>query len=64
VLCCVLCYFGGHFVRLQFGAWFSEASAKGLVPREGVAMTLATSTPDGFPSARVRSGWLCVWLCV
>lgn len=37
----------------QFALWFREASDKGLVPREGVAMTLATCTTDGFPSARI-----------
>ena len=35
----------------QFRAWFEEALAAGL--HEPNAMTLATSTPDGRPSARV-----------
>lgn len=35
----------------QFAAWFGQAGAAG-VP-EPNAMTLATSTPDGIPSARV-----------
>lgn len=34
-----------------FGAWLSEAAASGVV--EANAMTLATSTPEGKPSARV-----------
>jgi pyridoxine/pyridoxamine 5'-phosphate oxidase len=38
---------------VQFDAWFSEASKRGLIPREGMPMTLATATADGFPSARV-----------
>jgi pyridoxamine 5'-phosphate oxidase len=38
----------------QFVAWFREAAlVPGLVPGEGLAVTLATSTPGGFPSARV-----------
>jgi pyridoxamine 5'-phosphate oxidase len=35
----------------QFRAWFDEATAAGVV--EPNAMTLATATPDGRPSARV-----------
>src|SRR5512133_863344 len=35
----------------QFRAWFDEARAAAL--REPNAMTLATATPDGAPSARV-----------
>ena len=35
----------------QFGAWYRDASAAGLLDVD--AMTLATSTPDGTPSARV-----------
>lgn len=35
----------------QFEAWFAEARAAGLTAPE--AMTLATSTPDGRPSARM-----------
>ena len=35
----------------QFGRWFDEALAAGL--REPNAMTLATATADGLPSARV-----------
>lgn len=38
----------------QFAAWFAEAAAvPGGIPGEGQAVTLATSTPGGFPSARV-----------
>ena len=36
---------------VQFGDWFDSASAAGVA--EPNAMTLATSTPDGHPSARV-----------
>ena len=36
---------------VQFGIWFEQARAAGL--REPNAMTLATSTPDGRPSARL-----------
>lgn len=35
----------------QFGRWFAEAAAAGVVQPE--AMTLATATPDGAPSARM-----------
>ncbi|HJT77098.1 MAG TPA: pyridoxamine 5'-phosphate oxidase family protein, partial [Gemmataceae bacterium] len=35
----------------QFRAWFAEAEAAGVPQPE--AMTLATATPDGRPSARV-----------
>jgi pyridoxamine 5'-phosphate oxidase len=35
----------------QFGLWLAQAIEAGL--REPNAMTLATCTPDGFPSARV-----------
>jgi pyridoxamine 5'-phosphate oxidase len=35
----------------QFGKWFEQALRAGMV--EPNAMTLATSTPDGHPSARV-----------
>lgn len=35
----------------QFGRWFGEAQRAGL--REPNAMTLATATPDGIPSARI-----------
>ena len=35
----------------QFGRWFAEAAAAGAVQPE--AMTLATATPDGGPSARM-----------
>ncbi len=34
-----------------FGAWLDEAMAAGI--REPTAMTLATATPDGIPSARM-----------
>jgi pyridoxamine 5'-phosphate oxidase len=36
---------------VQFGRWFEEANSAGLL--EPTAMTLATSTPDGGPSARM-----------
>ncbi|MFN8472065.1 MAG: pyridoxamine 5'-phosphate oxidase [Anaerolineae bacterium] len=35
----------------QFRAWFAAAQAAGVA--DAHAMTLATSTPDGYPSARV-----------
>jgi pyridoxamine 5'-phosphate oxidase len=35
----------------QFGRWFEEAKASGL--REPTAMTLATASPEGAPSARM-----------
>lgn len=35
----------------HFTAWFAEASAS--EPNDPNAMTLATATPDGFPSARI-----------
>jgi pyridoxamine 5'-phosphate oxidase len=35
----------------QFAAWFAEAQAH--EPRDANAMTLATATPDGIPSARI-----------
>ncbi len=34
----------------QFGTWFAEAQAAGI--EEANAMTLATASPDGIPSAR------------
>jgi pyridoxamine 5'-phosphate oxidase len=36
---------------VQFGRWFEQAEAAGLL--EPTAMTLATATPDGRPSARM-----------
>jgi pyridoxamine 5'-phosphate oxidase len=36
---------------VQFGRWFEQATHAGLV--EPTAMTLATATPDGRPSARM-----------
>jgi pyridoxamine 5'-phosphate oxidase len=36
---------------VQFGVWFEQAVAAGL--NEPNAMTLATATPDGIPSARI-----------
>lgn len=36
----------------QFLAWIEEAREAGAVPEEGQPMTLATATPDGFPSSR------------
>jgi pyridoxamine 5'-phosphate oxidase len=36
---------------VQFGRWFEQAESAGLL--EPTAMTLATSTPDGRPSARM-----------
>jgi len=41
----------------QFGAWMAEAEA--TEPNDPNAMTLATSTPDGRPSARtvLLKGW-------
>jgi len=36
---------------VQFGRWFEQAGAAGLL--EPTAMTLATATPDGRPSARM-----------
>jgi pyridoxamine 5'-phosphate oxidase len=41
----------------QFGAWFAEAEA--AEPRDANAMTLATCTQDGVPSARMvlLKGW-------
>jgi pyridoxamine 5'-phosphate oxidase len=36
---------------VQFGVWFEQAVAAGL--NEPNAMTLATATPDGVPSARI-----------
>lgn len=36
---------------VQFGRWFEQAESAGLL--EPTAMTLATSTPDGHPSARM-----------
>jgi pyridoxamine 5'-phosphate oxidase len=36
---------------VQFGRWFEQASQAGLL--EPTAMTLATATPDGRPSARM-----------
>ncbi len=36
---------------LQFGSWFDQAVSAGL--NEPNAMTLATATPDGIPSARI-----------
>lgn len=35
----------------QFAIWFAEAQAAGVL--EPTAMTLATATPDGMPSARI-----------
>src|SRR5690606_11799060 len=35
----------------QFERWFNEAKAAGLL--DANAMTVATATPDGIPSARV-----------
>ncbi len=35
----------------EFARWFAEAQAK--EPRDANAMTLATTTPDGHPSARL-----------
>jgi pyridoxamine 5'-phosphate oxidase len=35
----------------QFSLWFDQATAAGL--KEPSAMTLATATPDGLPSARI-----------
>ena len=35
----------------EFAAWFAEAQAK--EPRDANAMTVATATPDGTPSARM-----------
>jgi pyridoxamine 5'-phosphate oxidase len=35
----------------QFAAWFAEAATAGVI--EPNAMTLATATPDGWPSARM-----------
>ena len=56
------------FYRVQFRKWFEEAHSRGLIPREGMAMTLATCTTDGFPSARVRNcvvgQCVCVRMCV
>ncbi len=52
---------GYNFIQLrsfneftQFRLWFDEATALGKVPAYGMPMTLATCTPDGYPSARVR----------
>ncbi len=41
----------------HFAGWFAEAEA--AEPREANAMTLATATPDGRPSARIvlLKGW-------
>jgi len=36
---------------VQFGRWFEQAEGAGLL--EPTAMTLATATPDGVPSARM-----------
>jgi len=36
---------------VQFGRWFEQAGQAGLL--EPTAMTLATATPDGRPSARM-----------
>jgi pyridoxamine 5'-phosphate oxidase len=36
---------------VQFGRWFEQAASAGLL--EPTAMTLATATPDGRPSARM-----------
>src|SRR4030095_4232533 len=36
---------------VQFGRWFEQAEQAGLL--EPTAMTLATATPDGRPSARM-----------
>ena len=36
---------------VQFGRWFADARASGVI--EPNAMTLATATPDGVPSARI-----------
>ena len=38
----------------QFKKWLAEAKALGQVPPEGMAMTLATASSRGLPSARVR----------
>ena len=40
--------------RPQFAAWFAEARQLGDVPEDGMPITLATATPEGRPSARVR----------
>lgn len=40
-----------HNPFMQFAAWFREATDAGI--DEPNAMTLATSTPDGIPSARI-----------